>query len=157
MYDSDVIYQPNPVTFQRPMFSSSFSSPAACSFNSTTSSAPASASGSPSPPPTFLKPSHSLSKKHRPQMPKKMSSTTGKHKSVQVSLEVKVERSKGFHAFFVPLARSMPPAPPSSPVLAHSEGKDFPEWSLDGSIERKGEERWVEDIEQPPQQRMDLD
>lgn len=155
MFDSDVICQPNPVAFQRPTFSSSFSSPAACSFSSA-SSAPASTSGSPSPPPTFLKPSHSLSKKHRQQMPKKGSSSTGKHKSVQVSLEVKVERSKGFHAFFVPLARSLPPAPPSSPVLASTEGKAFAEWSLDGD-NRKGEERWVEDIEQPQQQRMDLD
>ena len=66
---------------------------------------------------------HSLSTKGtslaRPSPCKKPSSSTiAKQKSVQLSLELKVERAKGFHAFFVPLARTLPPAPPSSPVLA---------------------------------------
>lgn len=88
-------------------------------------------------------------------MPKKMSSTTGKHKSVQVALEVKVERSRGFHAFFVPLARSMPPAPPSSPVFGQSANaaaeQDGSAWS---SQSKSCEERWVEDVNV---QQMDLD
>lgn len=89
-------------------------------------------------------------------MVKKMSSTTGKHKSVQVSLEVKVERSRGFHAFFVPLARAMPPAPPSSPVFGQSsntpsQSDDDAGWSAEGS-KASCEERWVENV-----QRMDLD
>lgn len=80
---------------------------------------------------------------------KKMSSTTGKHKSVQVSLEVKVERSRGFHAFFVPLARSMPPAPPSSPVFGQSANV-LQVQQEDGHGQqdagKRGEERWVEDV-----------
>lgn len=77
-----------------------------------------------------------------------MSSTTGKHKNVQVALEVKVERSRGFHAFFVPLARSMPPAPPSSPVFGQSTNEQQDTYERPKATE----ERWVEDI-----QRMDLD
>jgi hypothetical protein len=76
---------------------------------------------------------------------------------VQASLEAKVERAKGFHAFFVPLARSIPPPPPSSPVLQPAEARGgsgqgsrvgkifFDQW------EKKGEQ-WVEDIDV-----MDLD
>lgn len=55
----------------------------------------------------------------RPKMAKKAnSSTTTKQRSVQASLEAKVEKSRGWNAFFVPLARGMPGAPPSSPVMA---------------------------------------
>ncbi|BEI83051.1 hypothetical protein CcaverHIS002_0309190 [Cutaneotrichosporon cavernicola] len=144
------LFHPKPV---RPAFTSSYSSPllptSTCTsppFSSTTGSA--SASSSPSPPhiPNH-KSSHSLSSKPRAKA-KKMSSTTGKHKNVQVALEVKVERSRGFHAFFVPLARSMPPAPPSSPVFGQSSNEQ------QGAYERPKvcEERWVEDV-----QRMDLD
>ena len=51
-------------------------------------------------------------------VPKKPSpSTQAKQKSVQHSLELTVERCKGFHPAFVPLARSTPSAPPSSPLL----------------------------------------
>jgi hypothetical protein len=85
-------------------------------------------------------------------MPKKTSSTTtSKVKSVQVSLEVKVERSRGFHAFFVPLARGMPPAPPSSPVFGQSSNFGEP---ADMHHKSPSEERWVEDV---GQHRMDVD
>jgi hypothetical protein len=51
-----------------------------------------------------------------------------------------VEKSKGFHAFFVPLGRGVPAAPPSSPVLGpcttqqgETGGKDY-------------FEGWIEDV-----------
>ncbi|KAL7423058.1 hypothetical protein Q5752_002357 [Cryptotrichosporon argae] len=72
---------------------------------SATALAPASASAS-----------ASASGRLRPKMPKKASSSVTKARAVQCALEVKVEKAKGFHAFFVPLARAVPPAPPSSPV-----------------------------------------
>jgi len=72
---------------------------------------------------------------------------------VQVDLKVKVERAGCFQAFFVPLARTLPPAPPSSPVLGQrapvvetiAEGDYFGGWD-----ERKKtvgrREQWVEDV-----------
>lgn len=84
-------------------------------------------------------------------MSKKVSSTTtNKVKSVQVSLEVKVERSRGFHAFFVPLARSLPPAPPSSPVFGQSSNTEQRDDEQPGS--KSCEQHWVEDVH-----RMDID
>jgi hypothetical protein len=55
-----------------------------------------------------------------PLVKKPSCSTRDKRNDVQQNLEAKVEKSKGFHAFFVPLGRSLPPAPPSSPVLGAS-------------------------------------
>ncbi|CAK9780818.1 hypothetical protein CC85DRAFT_285958 [Cutaneotrichosporon oleaginosum] len=148
--ESTTLFHPKPV---RPAFTSSYSTPLLPSSTGTSPTFPSTASSSsagnsPSPPhPPCLKPSLSFSSKPRSKS-KKMSSTTGKHKNVQVSLEVKVERSRGFHAFFVPLARNMPPAPPSSPVFGQSANEQ------QGAYEppKVGEERWVEDV-----QRMDLD
>lgn len=63
-----------------------------------------------------------------------------------------MERAKGFHAFFVPLGRSLPPAPPSSPVMAPSQGPDYfgTSWDLGshplGQKKVSTEERWVEDV-----------
>ncbi|WWC62510.1 uncharacterized protein I303_105106 [Kwoniella dejecticola CBS 10117] len=60
----------------------------------------------------------------RPNKPLKKSSgsTNQKQKNVQMSLELKVEKAKGFHAFFVPLCKNLPPAPPCSPVNGHGHG-----------------------------------
>ncbi|OCF37218.1 hypothetical protein I316_01125 [Kwoniella heveanensis BCC8398] len=65
--------------------------------------------------------SHSQSQRFgRPRPIKKPSgSTSHKQRNVQMSLEVKVEKAKGFHAFFVPLCKGLPPAPPCSPVHSH--------------------------------------
>ncbi|WRT67819.1 uncharacterized protein IL334_004793 [Kwoniella shivajii] len=66
------------------------------------------------------------SQSHRITRPKSMKkpsgSTSQKQKNVQMSLEVKVEKAKGFHAFFVPLCKNLPPAPPCSPVGSHGNG-----------------------------------
>ena len=92
----------------------------------------------------------------RPKPTKKMSSSNSKHKTVQVSLEVKVERAKGFQAFFVPLARNLPPAPPSSPVLAHREPGEnyFSGWDKD---KNRQNDQWVEDITGDASGAMDVD
>jgi hypothetical protein len=105
---------------------------------------------------------------------KSCGSNPGKQRNVQASLEAKVERAKGFHAFFVPLARTLPPAPPSSPVLqaaqprarsafgscsgsASGAGMDAaatgPSRDYFGSWDKKGNEQWVEDVDDG----MDLD
>lgn len=66
-----------------------------------------------------------------------------------------MERAKGFHAFFVPLARAQPPAPPSSPVLgqralphqmgALAGGDDyFNGWETKQKVGRR--EQWVENV-----------
>lgn len=59
---------------------------------------------------------------------------------------MKVEKAKGFHAFFVPLGKGVPAAPPSSPVL----GARNPTSGLaDGQGNGLGKdyfEDWVEDI-----------
>lgn len=67
-------------------------------------------------------------------------STRDKSREVQSSLEKQVEKAKGFQAFFVPLGKGLPAAPPSSPVLGargHTHeaqgGKDY-------------FEDWVEDV-----------
>jgi hypothetical protein len=123
----------------------------------------AQSSSSSSPAPHILNQSHL--KPCRPKISankKPTSSSNQKTKSVQKSLEVKVERAKGFHAFFVPLARSMPPAPPSSPVLRprdsgldnidrgpseESDGFSIGDYfgsNCQGFV--KGREIWVEDV-----------
>lgn len=100
---------------------------------------------------------HTPKSKTRPKHIKKCS-TTGKQRTVQVALEVKVEKAKGFHAFFVPLARALPPAPPSSPVLGQrapppstalggepAGGDDyFAGWDKQKTVGRR--EEWVEDV-----------
>ncbi|WWC70720.1 uncharacterized protein I206_104671 [Kwoniella pini CBS 10737] len=53
------------------------------------------------------------SSKHNKKL---IGSTNQKQKNVQMSLELKVEKAKGFHSFFVPLCKNLPPAPPCSPV-----------------------------------------
>ncbi|WVQ83204.1 hypothetical protein IAT38_005343 [Cryptococcus sp. DSM 104549] len=87
------------------------------------SSSPSPPTSRPAPPPPSHSNSHRLA---RPKPLKKPSASTGnKHRSVQMSLEVKVEKAKGFHAFFVPLCKGgVPPAPPCSPVHAHGQLKD---------------------------------
>jgi hypothetical protein len=83
---------------------------------------------------------------------------------VQDRLEVKVERAKGFHAFFVPLARALPPAPPTSPVLgqrapsisgANAGGEDY----FQGWDKHKGgrREQWVEDVSGEEDSGMEVD
>jgi len=104
-------------------------------------------------------PPHSISPKSAKIAKKPSPSTPSKHKAVQLSLELKVERAKGFRPFFVPLARSMPPAPPSSPVLrAHGDLSDgdggvesgkmdfFASWEQ--RVKRREREEWVEDVEE---------
>lgn len=112
----------------------------------------------------------------RPKPFKKLSSSTNpqKHKTVQMSLEVKVEKAKGFReAFFVPLARNLPPAPPSSPVLGHStiqrtvspmntsqHASDHFGSSWDNQQKAQCREHWVEHVPGSQSQRqggMDLD
>jgi len=72
---------------------------------------------------------------------------------VQVDLKVKVELAGCFQAFFVPLGRTLPPAPPSSPVLGQrapqsgtvAESDNFGGW--DGQKKKVGRrEQWVEDV-----------
>ncbi|UOH80813.1 hypothetical protein LQV05_003472 [Cryptococcus neoformans] len=106
--------------------------------------------------------SHSQARRlARPKPLKKSSSTNGKHRNVQMSLEVKVEKAKGFHAFFVPHCKGgVPPAPPCSPVLGHGSLKErrdmdgeneatsidyFGTWSKHSE---KESEQWVENIEE---------
>lgn len=97
----------------------------------------------------------------RPKPLKKSSSTNGKHRNVQMSLEVKVEKAKGFHSFFVPHCKGgVPPAPPCSPVLGHGnlrERRDMDEGSEATSADyfgtwskhtEKESEQWVEDVEE---------
>lgn len=101
----------------------------------------------------------------RPKPSKKVStSTASKHKNVQDRLEVKVERAKGFHAFFVPLARTLPPAPPSSPVLgqrappataANAGGEDYFEGWDKHKVGRR--EQWVEDVSGEEDSGMEVD
>ncbi|KAK6908236.1 hypothetical protein I203_102237 [Kwoniella mangroviensis CBS 8507] len=121
---------------------------------------------SPSQRPTFSQ-SHSLSQRPipsssssfvgRPSKPLKKSSgsTNQKQKNVQMSLELKVEKAKGFHAFFVPLCKNLPPPPPCSPVNGHppqtqtqtqtqtqlQTGDYFGQWN-----KAKSHDQWVEDI-----------
>ena len=129
---SQPLLAPQPVV-PRPLFTSR-PIPPLLSHSISTPTYPASSSF-----PIPLPHSHSLSNKARPKPLKKPStSTPTKHKSVQLSLEVKVERAKGFHAFFVPLARSLPPAPPSSPVLHPREEGDGAMASPKG-VERREE------------------
>lgn len=116
----------------------------------------------PSPPPFYSQPSspaaaqtskqaaapplqHSTSLKCRPKLPHKKPScsTRDKRADVQSNLEMKVEKAKGFHAFFVPLGKSLPPAPPSSPVLGgaqHTHQADRAAGTKDYF------EDWVEDV-----------
>lgn len=146
-------------------------------FNLSSTPSPSSSSSSHSPKPQPQTPTYTLSKplhtRPKTATKKPCASTPHKQKSVQMSLEVKVERAKGFHAFFVPLARSMPPAPPSSPVLraqsgcgsggcrdgdrdGDGEGHDLIERKLDLNVsgrwgersKRRSEEEWVEDVEE---------
>lgn len=82
-----------------------------------------------------------------PLVKKPSCSTREKRNDVQQNLEAKVEKSKGFHAFFVPLGRSLPPAPPSSPVLGASNTHT----QVGGGGEQVGIgkdyfEDWVEDV-----------
>jgi len=67
-------------------------------------------------------------------------STRDKRQDVQINLEAKVEKSKGFHAFFVPLGRGIPAAPPSSPVLGAQRDRD------QGEVGKDYFEDWVEDV-----------
>ena len=58
---------------------------------------------------------------------------------------MKVEKAKGFHAFFVPLGKGVPAAPPSSPVL----GARNPSSEANGNGAGIGKdyfEDWVEDV-----------
>ncbi|WWC88713.1 uncharacterized protein L201_003626 [Kwoniella dendrophila CBS 6074] len=92
----------------------------------------------------------------RPKVLKKSSgSTTQKQKNVQMSLELKVEKAKGFHAFFVPLCKNLPPAPPCSPVNNHgTHGQTQTINQNTNSIDyfggcwnkSKSNDQWVEDI-----------
>ncbi|CAD6567521.1 MAG: hypothetical protein TREMPRED_003686 [Tremellales sp. Tagirdzhanova-0007] len=93
-------------------------------------------------------------------------STPTKQKSVQLSLELKVERSRGFYPFFVPLARSMPPAPPSSPTLQTNmqpclpDGDQMVDQSAKGFVDYfdSWQERVQEDpVKGPEEERMELD
>ncbi|ORY24283.1 hypothetical protein BCR39DRAFT_325346 [Naematelia encephala] len=91
---------------------------------------------------------------------KKLSASTNtKHKAVQLALEQKVDKAKGFHAFFVPLARPIPNAPPSSPVL-HPQCTTTTTTNMMGQKEKdyfgkwhehvtgpKGSQQWVEDVD----------
>ncbi|WVQ73111.1 hypothetical protein IAR50_002675 [Cryptococcus sp. DSM 104548] len=153
----------------RPMFASTNSTPSPISSSKplqaqhqsqqayTTPSSPA---FSPRPTPHGQ---NASSSRLRPKALKKSSSTSGKHRNVQMSLEVKVEKAKGFQAFFVPLCKGgVPPAPPCSPVLGHghremqvqrgnseeTESTGSPDyfgaWARDGGKER---EEWVEDVD----------
>ncbi|WOO77433.1 uncharacterized protein LOC62_01G001011 [Vanrija pseudolonga] len=151
---SPQLFHPKPVPFARPAFTSSYSSPLLTSSGSGTSPPTAgssSASCSPSPPSPHMKPTALSGNKHRPKMPKKMSSTSGKQQRVQLSIEVKVERSRcGFHSLFVPLGRAPPPAPPTSPVFGQSSNhnnhalKPDPAWPHD--TKSTCQESWVEDV-----------
>jgi hypothetical protein len=81
----------------------------------------------------------STTKRPKPLTKKNSVSTRDKRHDVQSNLEAKVEKSKGFHAFFVPLGRGVPAAPPSSPVLAPQDGH--------GQVGGKDYfEDWVEDV-----------
>jgi hypothetical protein len=85
--------------------------------------------------------------KPRPKMPlvkKPSCSTRDKRNDVQQNLEAKVEKSKGFHAFFVPLGRSLPPAPPSSPVLGAST--NIQSGAGGEQVGKDYFEDWVEDV-----------
>ncbi|ORX40025.1 hypothetical protein BD324DRAFT_615988 [Kockovaella imperatae] len=63
-------------------------------------------------------------------------STLEKRSAVQLSLELKVEKAKGF--LVIPLGRPPPPAPPSSPILA-------PAAPLDAyKLEALGQSQWDE-------------
>lgn len=91
----------------------------------------------------------SSSLKCRPKLPHKKPScsTRDKRTDVQQNLEAKVEKAKGFHAFFVPLGKSLPPAPPCSPVL----GATNPQHGRGGQSQQDGMgkdyfEDWVEDV-----------
>lgn len=90
------------------------------------------------------------SSKPRPKMPlvkKPSCSTRDKRHEVQHNLETKVEKSKGFHAFFVPLGRSLPPAPPSSPVLGASTTHQQTGGGAGGEgVGKDYFEDWVEDV-----------
>lgn len=79
----------------------------------------------------------------RPKLGKKPScSTRDKSRDVQSSLEKQVEKAKGFHAFFVPLGKGLPAAPPSSPVLgAHGRGAGH-----EVTAGKDYFEDWVEDV-----------
>lgn len=79
----------------------------------------------------------------RPRIPHKKPScsTRDKSRDVQSSLEKQVEKAKGFHAFFVPLGKSLPAAPPSSPVLG---GQGHGRQEVVGAKDYF--EDWVEDI-----------
>lgn len=92
-----------------------------------------------------LQHSSSTSMKSRPKLPHKKPScsTRDKRADVQLNLEMKVEKAKGFHAFFVPLGKSLPPAPPSSPVLGSTHP---PRQAADGSGRKDYFEDWVEDV-----------
>lgn len=78
-----------------------------------------------------------------------------------MSLEVKVEKAKGFHSFFVPHCKGgVPPAPPCSPVLGQGnlrERRDMDEESEAISTDyfgtwskhtEKESEQWVENVEE---------
>ncbi|WVW84631.1 hypothetical protein I302_106665 [Kwoniella bestiolae CBS 10118] len=100
---------------------------------------------------------HSSASYTRPKPLKKSSgSTNQKQKNVQMSLELKVEKAKGFHAFFVPLCKNLPPPPPCSPVNGHSplspqhnqtqgqgqmNGDYFGQWN-----KARSHDTWVEDV-----------
>ncbi|WVN85109.1 uncharacterized protein L203_100251 [Cryptococcus depauperatus CBS 7841] len=107
---------------------------------------------------------HARSQSQRLVRPKplKKASSTIKHKNVQMSLDVKVEKAGGFHAFFVPLCKGgVPRPPPSSPTnLAnvkekgeHGQGRVgllggesldyFGAWSRHSE---KQEDQWVENV-----------
>jgi len=81
-------------------------------------------------------------KRPKPLVKKNSVSTRDKRHDVQSNLEAKVEKSKGFHAFFVPLGRGVPAAPPSSPVLAPQDSHGHGQ-----GVGRKDYfEDWVEDV-----------
>jgi hypothetical protein len=69
---------------------------------------------------------------------------------MQSTLEQKIEKekSKGFHSFFaVPLGRSLPPAPPCSPVLgATTSPRSNGHGNGDGEVGKDYFEDWVEDV-----------
>ncbi|WVR06428.1 hypothetical protein IAU60_003459 [Kwoniella sp. DSM 27419] len=106
--------------------------------------------------------SQSMTSRRPKPLKKPSASTSNKQRNVQMSLEVKVEKARGFHAFFVPLCKNLPPAPPSSPVL-HAHGKKetqasgnaagmdlqsedyFGSWK-GGSTKIKERDQWVEDV-----------
>ena len=76
---------------------------------------------------------------------KKSCSTLSSQRTVQSHLEHTSQRLGGWQPFWVPLARGVPPPPPSSPVSSHM-GDYFPAGWREARVGPKSEDEWVEDV-----------